>query len=82
MLKEPEEKNISVWLEPSKVKNIFRCCRCGKIAFEYHGDVKSIIIGENEVKSPLVVQCKGTIEKMDIFGGKFSQRCHTKYIIS
>jgi hypothetical protein len=77
-----ENESISVWLNPTKVKRIFRCCNCGKIVFEYHGDIKSIIVGTNEVKSPLVVQCKGTIEKTDFFKNKFSQRCHTKYIIS
>jgi hypothetical protein len=78
-----KDLSISVWLEPTKQRNTFRCCRCGKIVFEYYGEVKSIVVGENEIKSPVVVQCKGSIEKTDISdNGTYWQKCHTKYIIS
>ncbi|MEI7478558.1 MAG: hypothetical protein WCJ81_09110 [bacterium] len=77
-----KDLSISVWLEPTKLRNTFRCCRCGKIVFEYYGDIKSIVVGENEIKSPVVVQCKGSIEKKDYDGGTYYQKCHTKYIIS
>jgi hypothetical protein len=77
-----KELEISVWLEPGKERKTFRCVRCGKIAFEYHGNPAMVVVGTNDVKSPLVVQCKGTIEKHDVFGDKYTQRCHTKYIIS
>jgi hypothetical protein len=75
-------ENISVWLTQSKQKRIFRCVNCGKIVFEYYGNVRLIVAGEHEVDFPTIIQCKGTIEKKDWFGQKFSERCHTKYIVS
>lgn len=77
------EENISVWLtHDSKKKKSFRCVNCGKICFEYFGNVKLIVAGDNTVEAPTIIQCKGTIEKYDIFGDKYSERCHTKYVIS
>lgn len=76
-------EQISVWLShQDKIKRQFRCVVCGKIVFEYEGDVKSIVCGSNDLKTPITVECKGTIEKRDFFGDKFNNRCHTKYIVS
>lgn len=77
-----EIENISVWLVDSKVRKCFRCVNCGKIVFEHYGNVKLIVYGEHEVEFPTIIQCKGTIEKKDFFGNKYSERCHTKYIVS
>ena len=77
-----DNENISVWLEHDGKRRDFRCCNCGKIVFEYFGNTKLIVNGSNEVSSPTIVQCKGTVEKHDIMGNKYSLRCHTKYIIS
>ena len=74
---------ISVWLAPTeKKRRNFRCINCGKIAFEYTGAVRSLVIGNNDEEYPNVVQCKGTIELYDVMGNKTSERCHTKYVIS
>lgn len=78
-----ETEYISVWLsKKGKKRKAFRCINCGKIAFEYTGDVKLIVEGNNTEDCPNIVQCKGVIEKRDIYGNKYSERCHTKYVIS
>lgn len=78
-----ETEYISVWVsQTSKKRRAFRCINCGKIAFEYTGDVRGIVVGDNNEDYPKVVQCKGTTETFDITGSKFAERCHTKYVIS
>lgn len=74
---------ISVWLSHNdKIKRQFRCINCGKIVFEYSGEVKSIICGDNEIETPITVECKGTRENRDYYGNKGTNKCHTKYVVS
>jgi len=80
---------VSVWITPpapqqSRMngRRAFRCINCGKIVFEYEGDVTSILLGDNHESFPKVYQCKGRVESMDIMGNKFFSPCHTKYVIS
>jgi hypothetical protein len=78
-----KNEKISVWLSHNdKVKRQFRCVNCGKIVFEYLGEVKSIVCGDNEVNTPVTVECKGRIEHRDYFGNIKNSNCHTKYIVS
>lgn len=83
MPKHKETEYISVWIsETSKDRRTFRCINCGKVAFEYTGDVRGIILSDNSEEYPKIVQCKGMIEHYDVFGDKAGIRCRTKYVIS
>lgn len=56
-------KIISVFLtNGTNAVNNFRCPNCGKIAFQYSGDVDSIYVGAKIIKEPIIDimchQCK------------------------
>lgn len=79
-----DRKKVSVWLDNEKSDELkkFRCTTCGKIVFEYYSDLKIIIPGEMEEakKSPIVVQCHGSMEEWK-GGTQVKTHCTAKYWI-
>jgi hypothetical protein len=74
---------ISVWILPTdKTRKQFHCIHCGKIAFEYTGDVHGIVAGDNNEEYPQIIECKGIRREQDVFGNDIPIRCHFKYVIS
>lgn len=77
-------REISVWLEDDHDNELqkFRCVRCGRIVFEYYGNVDMIVNGTHRGKKPTVVFCHSRKEiwKEGLELERI-EACNTKYYV-
>lgn len=72
---------ISLWLDDSTEDYLkpVHCLVCGKIMFEYYGNVSIVVVGDSKrYRNPLIIQCGGTLTIEDN-GRLINTRCKTKY---
>jgi len=62
-------KIISVFLtNGTNVVNNFRCPNCGRITFQYSGDIDSIYVGAKIIKEPIIdIMCHQCKVKLRVY---------------
>lgn len=66
-----EQPRVTVVLDDTNptVKKRFHCPMCGKVAFEYYGEVTGLVPGadpSNSSRSRVVVQCRGRSNRCEV----------------